>query len=78
MITQALKYKGKNISPDNVAVANLAAFQDSQKISSWAIDGVATVFQQGIVGGRPHNEFAPLDNATRAEAAVMILRMYNK
>ncbi len=78
MITQALNHKGKNTSLDNDAVSKLAAFQDSQKISAWAIGGVATGFQQGIVGGRPYNEFAPLDNATRAEAAVMILRMYNK
>ena len=78
MITRALSYKGKNIESGTTGASILAAFEDSQQISSWAINSVITAVQQEIFNGRSTIQFAPQDNATRAEAAVIVLRMYNK
>jgi len=77
MITRSLSYKGKN-SPSGISgSAVLNTFADSGQISSWAINSVAGAVQQGIIKGRSEVQFAPLENASRAEAAVMVLRMYN-
>ncbi|MDD4548888.1 MAG: S-layer homology domain-containing protein [Syntrophomonadaceae bacterium] len=79
MIKRALAYKGKDVEPTTEAVtASLARFTDQNVISSWARTSVAAAVQQNIVSGRDNGLFAPAANATRAEAAVMILRMYSQ
>ncbi len=47
----------------------------SDNIPDWAKGYVAAAAGQGIVNGKPGNLFAPADDSTRAETAVMILRM---
>lgn len=76
MISRALTYNENNTT-DTSGNTNLQIFEDKQQISSWALDGVSTAVHQGIIKGRSTTQFAPLEKATRAEAAVMILRMYN-
>lgn len=79
MITRALAYKEKGVQlAEGEAADLLNAFQDKENISSWAGDGVAAAVKAEIVKGRSAGEFAPRATATRAEAAVMILRMYRK
>jgi len=51
------------------------AFADDQEIPTWAKGAVEALRQQGIIQGREGNRFSPRDTATRAEAAVMLLRM---
>jgi len=51
------------------------AFADDQEIPAWAKGAVEALRQQGIVQGREGHRFSPRDTATRAEAAVMLLRM---
>lgn len=50
-------------------------FADTNLIPDYALDFVSAAVQAGIVKGYPDNTFRPLNNATRAEAAVMMLRM---
>ncbi len=52
----------------------LAPFTDASAIDSWAASSVAAMIQEGIMNGRTRNTFAPLAPATRAEAAVMLVR----
>lgn len=75
MISRALTYKGKQVT---TSASILASFTDQGQISSWAKEGASIVVQLGIVSGRNANSFAPLHNATRAEATAMILRTYNQ
>jgi len=79
MIVRAMEYKGRGLtlSEDEFSLM-INKFNDEKAVSSWAKSSVATAIKQGIVGGRSDILFAPKANATRAEAAVMILRMYNK
>jgi hypothetical protein len=51
------------------------AFADDQEIPAWAKGAVEALRQQGIIQGREGNRFSPRDTATRAEAAVILLRM---
>lgn len=48
-----------------------ATFSDSSAISSSASSAVAWCSYQGVVSGKNDNQFAPKDNATRAEIATM-------
>jgi len=50
-------------------------FSDASDIASWALDGVAAAWYWGLMQGMGDNEFQPLGNATRAQAAVVVLRM---
>ncbi len=51
-----------------------ASFTDSADISDWAKEGVAIAVKNGLINGYPDNTFRPQGNATRAEAATLIIR----
>ena len=73
MIRNALAYKNKQV---NSGASVLDKFKDRGQISSWAMPGVSTAVDQGIITGRSATTIAPRQNATRAEGTAMILRMY--
>lgn len=47
-------------------------FRDSSIVAPWAREAVAYLAAAGIMKGRSGGMFAPLDTATRAEAAVIL------
>jgi len=50
-------------------------FVDSDRIPGWAREWVKAAVAEGIIKGSSANTFLPNDNATRAEATVIILRL---
>ncbi|TYQ16687.1 UNVERIFIED_CONTAM: S-layer family protein [Acetivibrio alkalicellulosi] len=54
--------------------AMLERFIDNNQVNNWAKQGVTVVAQAGIISGNDKGELNPRDNATRAEAASMLLR----
>ncbi|MGS0746142.1 S-layer homology domain-containing protein [Syntrophomonas erecta subsp. sporosyntropha] len=79
MMGRALAYKGITVTIDSASIdSTLAAFTDQAGISAWAREGVAQAVNKNIVKGRDQGRFDPGANATRAEAAAMILRLYNQ
>jgi len=67
MIARALKLK---LDPEAST-----PFSDNKAIPKWSIGVVEAIRQLGIVVGRGGNRFEPNGMVTRAEAAVMLLRM---
>ncbi len=57
------------------AIKASVQFSDSNEISSYAIDAVSNMQSAGIIEGDTYNNFNPLNNATRAEIAVIICRV---
>ncbi|MGI6487478.1 MAG: fibronectin type III domain-containing protein [Syntrophothermaceae bacterium] len=57
-----------------LADAEGKVFNDHSKISDWAVQGVATSSGNNIITGYPDNTFRPQANATRAEAATVIVK----
>jgi YVTN family beta-propeller protein len=53
-------------------------FADDDDIPQWAKGAVEAIRKQGIASGRSGNKFVPNDTATRAEAAVMLLKMLER
>ena len=74
IIYNAAKYKAVigNATPDDFPLG------DDASISDYAKEAVYTLKTMGIVNGVDSVNFAPLANATRAEAAVMIYRLLLK
>lgn len=52
-----------------------ASFTDFEDISEYALEAVTNLAEAGIIRGMDTGEFAPLENATRAQAAVIIYGM---
>ncbi len=63
---------------DTTAKADLSAFADSDKISSYAKDALAWANAAGIITGKTASTIAPGGNATRGEAATMLMRFLKK
>lgn len=55
----------------------LDAFRDKPAVSSWAVTGMEEALRAGIISGMTTDTLAPLDNATRAQAAAMIYKLLN-
>lgn len=75
MISRALKVS-QNITDENNTESVLKQFSDADKIGKALKPGVAFAASKGLVVGT-NGKFNPNDNATRAEAAVMIYRTMN-
>lgn len=72
MIVRAMKKAGFEVKAD---LAVLNQFADSKLISEYANVAISQAMQAKIIQGASEDSFAPLVNATRAEAAVMLKRM---
>ena len=61
----------------NITLPNGASiiFNDESNISGYALNAVRDMSKAGIVSGFEDGNFKPLENATRAQAAVIIYRM---
>ncbi|MBP1964498.1 DUF7594 domain-containing protein [Paenibacillus aceris] len=72
MITRAMKLTGIELKAD---LTQLNRFADSRFISEYAKASISQALQAKIITGVTEDAFAPLNHATRAEAALMLLRM---
>jgi hypothetical protein len=53
------------------------AYADAASVPSWASASVEAVLVKGLMQGRGGNLFAPLGQTTRAEAAVVMLKLWH-
>ncbi len=53
-------------------------FKDTEQISNWARTPLGQIISFKIITGMPDGNFCPANSSTRAEAAVMMLRMLEK
>ncbi len=72
MMNRAWVYAGKTANTDQTA---LRAYKDQQQVASWAVEGVASMINSGLITGRAENAFAPMGTTTRAEAIVILYRL---
>jgi endo-1,4-beta-xylanase len=73
LAVRALAAAGKKVD----ARGKLDAYSDAASISDSAKDSVAALVKSGIVNGK-NGKIAPNDLLTRAEAAVILYRFWNK
>ncbi len=74
MLKNYAQFKGKYTAP----TSNLNAFADKDTVSNYAVEAVTWASGKSIISGNNNSDgtktIAPLNNATRAEAAVMMMR----
>ena len=73
LLKRALDKKGVKLSNSN-KYYNVFGFADKDDISDYALEAAQILYKNGIIAGVDKNTFAPLGNATRAMAAVVIYR----
>lgn len=73
IIAKVLENKSFRIEED----MKLDIFKDEDDIDLWAKYSAALAAKEGIITGMEDGSFAPKEKATRAQAAVMLYRLYN-
>ena len=64
------QFKGYDIS----ATADLSSYTDASSINSWAEAAMKWACAEGLISGRTATTLVPAGNATRAEAAAILMR----
>ncbi|QHW32582.1 hypothetical protein GZH47_18355 [Paenibacillus rhizovicinus] len=77
MMIRAASAAGVQISLSTSAADILKKFSDRGKIGTWAQTDVAKSVQAKIINGQTSSTFGGKNQATRAEAAVMVKRLLN-
>ena len=57
-------------------VKEVPTFSDSASFSAWAKEAIAKAAAAGIISGYPDGNFGPQDNATKAEAATVVVNLF--
>ena len=59
---------------DTSAAADLSGYQDADQVSDWALPALQWANEEGLIHGYSATKLAPKGNATRAEAATILMR----
>lgn len=70
MLMRYAKYKGYDVSKS----ADLTGYVDGNKVSAWAVPNMQWASGSGLIKGDESNKLNPQGNATRAEAAMILMR----
>lgn len=73
LIYRAMKYAGIDVSPD---LSVLSKYKDKSSVSGYAKEALSALVKTGIVSGDAEGYLHPETSATRAEAAVLLYRLY--
>ncbi|RKD26935.1 Ig-like domain (group 2) [Caminicella sporogenes DSM 14501] len=73
IIAKVLKQKGYK----EATLEELNIFTDKEEISVWAREAVSMCVKEKIIRGMEDGRFAPKERANRAQAAVMLYKLYN-
>ncbi|MNW35195.1 Endo-1,4-beta-xylanase A precursor [compost metagenome] len=71
MVDRALAYVKLTLN----STTQIELYKDESDLSSYAKQSVARLSEAGVLNGLSEGRFAPLENATRAQAAVIIYRI---
>ncbi|MNR36210.1 Endo-1,4-beta-xylanase A precursor [compost metagenome] len=75
LIERAMKAAKKDFAAGTEE--SFSGFSDVSKVASYAKQSISTLIMNGIIIG-DGSKINPLGNATRAETAVLMYRIYNK
>ena len=64
------QFKGYDVSK----TADLSGYADASEISDWAVPAMKWAVAEGLIAGRTTTTLVPRGNATRAEAATILMR----
>lgn len=73
MVDRALAYVKSPLNASHTT--DYTIYKDESNLSSYAKQSVARLSEAGVLNGMSKERFAPLENATRAQAAVILYRI---
>jgi len=73
LLTNALDFKNVTLKKE----VGTKTFYDDAAIENYAKEAVVVMQTSGIVNGYADNTFRPMGGTTRAEAAVILYRLYD-
>ncbi|RKD26934.1 Ig-like domain (group 2) [Caminicella sporogenes DSM 14501] len=73
IVAKVLKQKGYK----EAILEELNIFTDKEEISVWAREAISMCVKEKIIRGMGDGRFAPKERANRAQAAVMLYKLYN-
>ena len=65
------------VAPFASGKGDLSAFSDADKVADYAVKEISAMIESGIIRGNDDGTLNPLGNTTRAEAAVIMQRIYD-
>lgn len=71
MLMRYAKYKGYDVNK----TADLNSYADRNKVSAWALSNMQWASGRGLIKGDENNKLNPQGSATRAEAAMILMRL---
>ncbi len=77
LITMLYRY-ADFLGRDTSISASLSAYQDSPKISAWALDAMGWALCTGIITGSSNHDLDPDGDINKAQAAVFLQRFFEK
>jgi len=77
MIGRALSLYTSAAPPTAADPELLANYTDGDSVSAWASEWISLVVEEGLMTGVTATTLAPADNATREQAATMMLKLFN-
>ena len=75
LIHRAMVIAGKDLEEGNIS--DISMYDDVEQIAPYAVDSIAALVKNGLVVGH-NNKLTPKANTTRAEAAVLLYKLYYK
>ena len=76
LVTMLYRYTAyKEFPVDIEQKVSLQDFSDAENVSDWAVHSMQWAIDAGIIQGRGNNKIAPKEFATRAETAVLLMRL---
>ncbi|MBQ9536111.1 MAG: S-layer homology domain-containing protein [Clostridia bacterium] len=70
------RFKGYDVSAGEES--NILSYDDAFEISEWAFEAMQWAVAAGLINGRTENALAPRGEATRAEAAALLVRFIER
>ena len=71
MLMRYAEYKGIDVT----ATKDISGYNDAAKVSAWAQQNMAWSNSAGLIQGDENNNLNPQGKATRAEAAMILMRL---
>jgi len=75
LIYRAMRHAGMDVSPD---LSALSEYKDKASVSGYAKEALSALIKEGIVSGDTKGNLNPKAAASRAEAAVLLYRLYHR
>lgn len=78
VLTNAMLWLNPDVFPNSPDYAAAETFRDYNRVGNWAQEPISRMLEEGILIGKTNGILDPKGNATRAEAATVLVRLLER